>query len=350
MLRKRGNRWHYQFNLDTRTHCGSTGLEGTRRNENAARLKEAEARQMILEGRDPKQRLTVVPFNEAADQFLDMVDQQHRDHPSTAKRIRTSFATLKAHFGTKLVSLINTADLVDYMVWRRSNEIEEVTIRHDCHALSKFFQYALHKNWARDNPVRKIEMPSDSRARRDNVLTADQEKLYFRHAMGDLHDLGRLMILQGCRPDEVLTLRKEDVDVDRRTLTIRQGKTEAASRTLSLTNEALRILVYRLSGDGPWLFPSPKAPWKHRGRLNTQHDALVERLKLSFVLYDFRHSFASRFVMNGGDIMTLKGILGHSSTRVLERYVHINQEHQRKAMEQYEQAFGNIAGLDARVQ
>ena len=349
-LRTRGKRYHYQFDMDGKTYCGSTGLEATKRNASAARLKEDEAREMILEGRDPKQRLTVVSFNDAAQVFLETVDQQYQDHPNTAKRRRTSFVSLKAKFGSKPVSLITPGDLEDYKAWRRSSKIKEVTLRNDLHALSRFFQYAMRKNWARENPVREVEMPSDRNSRRDNLVTPEQEKLYFKNAIGALYDLGRLMILQGCRPEELLTLRKENVDVDRRTLTIRKGKTESAFRTLPLTNEGLRILAYRLSGDSPWIFPSPRAPWKHMGRLTTQHTALIERLGLNFVLYDFRHTFSSRFVMGGGDIITLKGILGHSNTRMLERYVHISQEYQRVAMERYEQTFGNIAGLDVRVQ
>ena len=66
---------------------------------------------------------------------------------------------------------------------------------------------------------------------------------------------------------------------------------------------------------------------------------------LYLVLYDFRHTFASRFVMGGGDTFTLKRILGHSGTRVLERYVHISRDHERAEMIKFEQKFGNIAGL-----
>jgi len=50
-----------------------------------------------------------------------------------------------------------------------------------------------------------------------------------------------------------------------------------------------------------------------------------EKTGLTFVIYDLRHTYASRYIMAGGDIMTLKGILGHSSIRVLERYVHITR-------------------------
>lgn len=44
-----------------------------------------------------------------------------------------------------------------------------------------------------------------------------------------------------------------------------------------------------------------------------------------------RHSFASHFVMNGGDILTLQKILGHSSVVMTMRYSHLADEHLEKA-------------------
>ena len=45
--------------------------------------------------------------------------------------------------------------------------------------LSLFYQYAVKKHWARENIIRKVEIPSDADAVRMNVLTPEQEKLYF---------------------------------------------------------------------------------------------------------------------------------------------------------------------------
>ena len=93
--------------------------------------------------------------------------------------------------------------------------IRDITLRHDLHALSKFFGYAIKQRWARDNPVRNVTIPSDAEAIRIHVLTFEEERKYFLHAAkhGDLNDLGRLILNQGMRPDEVTCLRKTDVDL-----------------------------------------------------------------------------------------------------------------------------------------
>ena len=45
-----------------------------------------------------------------------------------------------------------------------------------------------------------------------------------------------------------------------------------------------------------------------------------------------RHTFASRFVMNGGNILTLQKILGHTSLAMTMRYAHLAPDHLQDAV------------------
>jgi len=42
--------------------------------------------------------------------------------------------------------------------------------------------------------------------------------------------------------------------------------------------------------------------------------------------HDMRHTFASQFVMNKGDIYTLQKLLGHTSVTMTQRYSHLSEE------------------------
>lgn len=45
-----------------------------------------------------------------------------------------------------------------------------------------------------------------------------------------------------------------------------------------------------------------------------------------------RHTFASHFMMNGGNILVLQRILGHTDIKVTMRYAHFSPDHLSEAM------------------
>ena len=160
-----------------------------------------------------------------------------------------------------------------------------------------------------------MEIPSDEDAVRMHVLTTSEEKQYFKRAAKhrDFHDLGRLMLNQGPRPDEVGSLLKTDVDLEHRKMYIRKGKSRAARRKLDLTVESCRILAERMAGESPWIFPSSRNPGQHVARVNNAHDRLLEQAKkggieVGFVLDDLRRTFATRMAEEGIDLATLAKI------------------------------------------
>jgi site-specific recombinase XerD len=344
-LRQRGGKWHFRFKLDGREYAGTTGLAATSRNETRARQMELEYRKALEEGRRPTRRVLVREFSDGADEFLEWAKTHYREHPNSYRRIKTSLASAKVFFAQTPISLIDAAQIEVYKTWRaREHEVRDITIRHDLHALSTLFAYAMRQHWTRENPIREVTIPSDAEAVRMHILTAAEEKIYFQRAakMRDLYDVGRLMLNQGMRPEEVTSLAKADIDLQTGQIHIRRGKTKAAKRTLDMTSESRLILGRRMSGDSPWLFPSRRHKGGHIGRLNSAHDRLIQkatrdRVKIDWVLYDLRHTFATRIAQAGIDLATLAAILGHNSLRVVQKYVHPTAEHKRSAMARYDQ-------------
>jgi len=48
-----------------------------------------------------------------------------------------------------------------------------------------------------------------------------------------------------------------------------------------------------------------------------------------FRFHDLRHTFASHYLMNGGDLLSLKEILGHSDLKMVQRYTHLASKYKR---------------------
>ena len=131
--------------------------------------------------------------------FLDWAKADYREHPNSYKRIKTSLASAREFLGNTPISLIDDGRIEEYKTWRANeHEVREITIRHDLHALSTFFGYAIRQHWTRENPISNLEIPSDADAVRMHILTPVEEKIYFERAakMPNLYDVGRVMLNQ----------------------------------------------------------------------------------------------------------------------------------------------------------
>jgi integrase len=380
-LRNRGGTWHYRFYAAGREWSENTGLAATERNRSAALMAEAEARRLVKEGRAELFKLQAKAFRDAADQFIEWAKGEHQAKPNTWKRLRGSMTSLKEYFGKRPLHTITVGQVQDYMSWRRvcphcngegcgtceetGRGIKEVTLRHDLHALSPLFSYGLTHNWCSQNPVERVKVPGDADAVRIHVLSPAEERLYFEgclrtaeelsraasqlkgrlawakqraaQAFRNLHDLGLLMILQGPRPSEAMRARVEHVSLTHSEWEIPGGKSKAARRTLHLTPQTQAILEARIDLAGPdgWLFRG-KERETPLSDVENAHGKILEKFGLAFVIYDFRHTFATRFAeATGGDVVALAAILGHSNLRTVMRYVHVSREHQKVQMRQF---------------
>jgi integrase len=330
-------------------------LDATKQNVTAALAREHEHRTAIREGRTPRRALTARRFSDAAKDFAAWCEGEHRDHPSTARRVAVSFCSLSEHFGDAMIATISAAGVEAYKTWRiTKHEVVDVTLRHDLHALSKFFQWAIRLGYAAENPVRSVRIPSDKDAVRIHVLNAAEEQAYFAAAAVDqiMWDIARLLLNQGMRPDELLGLQVSAVDLAAGTAMISKGKTNASRRLLTLVSESKSILARRVAaaekrGD-PWIFQGKsKGRRLSAGGMAKKHDRACEAAGVAFVPYDFRHTFATRLAQAGCDLATLAAILGHSSIRLVSKYVHPTAAHQAAAMRMYETA--QIAARPAEV-
>lgn len=54
---------------------------------------------------------------------------------------------------------------------------------------------------------------------------------------------------------------------------------------------------------------------------------------IGLTFHDLRHTFATRLVRAGVDLITVKDLLGHYSVRTTEQYTHSNKEQKLKAVE-----------------
>lgn len=337
-LRAKNGKWEYRFLYQGERITKLTDLEATEENRSRVLKLEKKHRDAVLRGEQPARRLISRGFTKASEDFLEWCEAEHPEKPNTVKRIKTSLWSLREWFGNQNVASVRRSDIERYKMWRlKTHQVQPITLRHDLDALSKFFGFAIIMDLRADNPLQKVKKPSAEDAVRMHILTEEEEREYFRRCAGNprfsrLADVARLILDQGPRPDEVYSLERAACDTEGGRIAILAGKSRAAKRVLKLTPECAMIVErrYRESAGSKWLFPSPRRAGHHITKLNNAHNAVCSdeggtRPELQFVLYDLRHTFATRAAAEGMSVTALAAVLGHSSLRLVLRYVHVQQ-------------------------
>lgn len=65
------------------------------------------------------------------------------------------------------------------------------------------------------------------------------------------------------------------------------------------------------------------------------------RISNKIRFHDLRHTFASQFMMNNGNVFDLQKILGHTDIKMTMRYAHYSPEHLQRAMQGFELGYSN---------
>jgi integrase len=150
-----------------------------------------------------------------------------------------------------------------------------------------------------------------------------------------LQPLVLLAMNTGLRRGELFNLSWADIDLHGRLLTVRgSGAKSGQTRHLPLNDEAFSLLVaWRNQASSTGLvFPSPRTG-KRLNNINTSWAGVTATAALEdFNFHDIRHHFASRLVMAGADLITVKELLGHASIDMTMRYSHLAPEHKAAAV------------------
>jgi len=131
----------------------------------------------------------------------------------------------------------------------------------------------------------------------------------------------------GLRSSEAVHLQLSDIDSGRMVIQIRSGKDDKDRYTI-LTQALLRELraYWKLERPREWLFPgkSPTCPLAR----NTAGKFFVEAKKRVGItkkggIHSLRHCFATHLIEQGVPVRTVQVLLGHSSMRSTNRYIHM---------------------------
>lgn len=176
--------------------------------------------------------------------------------------------------------------------------------------------------WAGENPLKNIR-PFRTKESEMAFLTKEQIDLLLiecgRESNSDLVTIVKICLATGARWSEAEDLRRSQINKCKITYTKTKGR---KNRTIPISQDIFDCIPQK------------------KGRLFTPcygaFRSALERTEIELpagqLTHVLRHTFASHFMMNGGNILVLQRVLGHTDIKMTMRYAHFAPDHLEEAV------------------
>lgn len=230
--------------------------------------------------------------------------------------------------GNPRAELFSPDKFTEYRMQRIEAGISQNTVNREQAYLRAVFNENIRLgHWKRENPlknVRSFKVPE----RELSYLTEQQIVALLSRLVSSKNKhvalIAKVCLATGARWGEAEQLHISQV----RNGLIQFVRTKSSkSRAVPITDELEKELVehHRTHSDTDRVFVSAYAAFR---------EGLIQaKLKMSDgqLTHILRHTFASHFMMNGGNILALQKLLGHHSLTMTMRYAHLSPEHLQEA-------------------
>ena len=173
------------------------------------------------------------------------------------------------------------------------------------------------------NNAREKYLTKEEAARLIEVINQTQQNIHLKYIIP-------MLILTGARRGEVLRARYEDFNLNQLTWTIPISKS-GKKRILPITPQLLELYNSIPKTNGEYLFASPATGKPYVTIYQSWNSARIKAGLKDVRIHDLRHSYASALVNNGRSLYEVQTLLGHSTSKMTQRYAHLSNENLMKA-------------------
>jgi integrase len=264
--------------------------------------------------------------------FLGFVQGYKRSANADESKLRLH---LNGYFGDRRLCDITTRDIQEYHMMI-SKKLSQSTANRHLALLSMIFNVAIQWGILERSPTKGVKKFKEDN-QKQRFLSADEIGRLYQAMETEDNKVAvnalKLLLLTGCRREEILKLKWEDVSIESGTLYLPDSKT--GSRYVQLNAAAKELLASIVRGNGPFVFPGHRdanKPLNNPRKCFTRllaHAGIEETVRL----HDLRHTHASILVNSGASLFVVQKALGHSNPITSQRYSHLSDKTLRDASE-----------------
>jgi len=257
----------------------------------------------------PKGRKVVLGFREAAEKYLATLEKGN-GKDLYMKKFRFD-GHLKPFFKDKPIAKITSFDIERYKKHRQEEGAKPGTINRELSAFSHLYTKAIEWSWIDHKPFAVKKLKEDKG--RIVYLTPEQIERLLEAAKQDQNEHVYPFIVIGLessmRKMEILSIRLEHIDTDRRVIYIPHAK--GGAREQPITQRLADFLTGYIETAEPgqeWLFPSLASRTGHTVSIEKPFRRVVKEAGLDekeVVRHTLRHTAITHLVQAGVDLLLL---------------------------------------------
>lgn len=268
-----------------------------------------------------------IPADRDRRTLQNLIDEWHSQHGQSlkdGKRTKRKLDLLCEGIKNPLAVDFTASTFLEYRE-RRLTTVSKNTVNHELAYLKAVFNHHIKiNNWRLPNPVENIT-PVKFLKTTVRYLTKEEitKLLTALNAARniDAQPITLLCLSTGARWAEIEEITTTQLNAESINIGTKSGK----MRTVPLAPELMKMLKDRKPDENGRLFDSAAGAFR----------SAVKRAKLNLpagqLTHICRHTFASHFIMAGGNILVLQKILGHESLTMTLRYAHLAPDHLEEA-------------------
>lgn len=313
---------------------------------------------------------TVIPPQEEKVWILDDLAQEYFILQKSKVRKHT-LARNKAHyinhvfpyFGSRLIQTIKPIELERWQA-EKLETYKPGTVKKLRSILFSILEQAVINDEIPKNPLERVSAPKVLHTLQDeeedaDPFTEDELKVIIENANEYMKNFILFMYGCGMRPGEIVALRWDDIDFERKTINVSKtrqrnedGMTKTKSSTryidlLPLAEEALKK-QYELTKEYEHIFiSSHKKQFYSHDVIGVNFQRILKKTGIKArVLYNLRHTFASQLISKGADIVWVSKMLGHKDVsitlKIYTKFIEENDEIRFKKIEKMGTLMGTL--------
>jgi integrase len=266
------------------------------------------------------------------------------DRPHDYERQNAILGWWKGKLGAHTLATV-TPDLIGRQrdALQSKEGLSPGTVNRYLSALSKAFSNAVKEwHWIADNPLRRVSKKPEPRGRVRYLSDEERGRLLEACRKSEYKSLYLIVLFAlttGMRRGELLGLRWQDIDLERRIAILHNTK-NGDRRSVPIVPEVAELLrahgkIRRLDNDLIFASDGEDAVWFDKWWYQALKVAKVK----DFRFHDLRHSCASYLAMSGATTAEIAAVLGHRTLQMVKRYAHLSDQHTGQVIERMTRKF-----------